>query len=60
MLDEVLIPQNYPEVSFKAVDRTTYDLYSFTEPEAKLIQVSTPIGWTVEPDKDSVWHNMLG
>lgn len=53
-LDNVLIPQAYPEVSSMAVDRTTSGPYSFTEPTAKLNVVSAPPGWTVEPDIDTV------
>lgn len=55
MLDDVLIPRDYPEVSSRAVDRTTSGPYSFIEPAAKLIVLSQPSGWTVNLDTDTVW-----
>lgn len=57
MLDNDLIPKDYPEVSSSAVDRTTVGPLSFSELQARLTVVSAPSGWRVDPDRKMVYIN---
>ena len=53
VLDNVIIPRDYPEVSSRVADKTSLGSLQFSELLAKL-DVHPLQGWTVEPDKEMV------
>ena len=53
VLDNVVIPRDYPEVSTRAADKTILRLRHFKEPFATL-QTHPLQGWSVYPDKKMV------
>ena len=53
MLDNVIIPRDYPEVSSRVADKTILGSLQFSELLAKL-HIHPLQGWTVEPDKEMV------
>ena len=54
MLDTVLIPRDYPEVSSKLIDRTTQGPLTFVDMCGATLNIHPVQGWSVEPDKESV------
>ncbi|XP_064385034.1 uncharacterized protein LOC135333939 isoform X4 [Halichondria panicea] len=50
LMDEKVIPREYPEVSSKSIDRTTQGSLTFVDMCATL-NIHPVLGWSVEPDK---------
>ena len=53
VLDNVMIPRDYPEVSSRVADKTILGSIQFSELVAKL-HIHPLQGWTVEPDREMV------
>ncbi len=58
VLDNVVIPRDYPEVSTKSVDKTIQGSLTFVETCATLT-IHPVQGWSVEPDKELVLNVIL-
>ena len=58
ILDNVVIPCDYPEVSTRVADRVVLRLRRFEQPFA-VLNILPLLGWTVEPDKEMVSEQML-
>ena len=54
VLDNVVIPRDYPEVSTRVADRTTLCGLHFEDVCTKL-NIHPLMGWTVQPDKKKVY-----
>ena len=54
VLDNVVIPHDYPEVSTRVADRTTLCGLHF-EDEFTILNIQQLMGWTVQPDKKKVY-----
>ena len=53
VLDNVVIPRDYPEVSTRVADRTSWGSRQFIELSATLC-IHPTRRWIVEPDRDEV------
>ena len=58
VLDNVVIPRDYPEVSTRVADKVVLRLRRFEEPFTAL-NVLPLLGWTAQPDKEMVSEHRL-
>ena len=58
VLDNVVIPRDYPEVSTRVADRVVLRLRRFEEPFTAL-NILPLLGWTAQPDKEMVSEHRL-
>ena len=58
VLDNVVIPRDYPEVSTRVADKVVLRLRRFEEPFTAL-NVLPLLGWTAQPDKEMVSEHWL-